>query len=604
MLTAIMIENFKAFAESQRVPIRPLTLIYGANSSGKSSIIHSLLFARHAAEIGQLDIHLTKIGGDAVDLGGFKQFIHGRNNDLRVQLGWEISNKGFSERLLILLPIVNKVNIGLTFGLSGYDKGLYEILKGVTPRQLIKALIDDAKEKGDLQEYKRLESKLEESEDKFTMGEVARLKSTLRIESFWLDIDGKRFLTASARSENNLRLDTVDYEHNVFKYLVENIILSYSTSLSIDQTEVFETAKSVDELVPNISFEIGKFFPERLLFIDKSGLQTKGLSLLPVSKENRREDLKKVISSYLPGILEEIVIGISAGIKDQLAKVVYLGPLRTYPPRHIGLSETNDPNWEAGGGSAWEFVRKDYRLRQKVNKWLSDENKLSTSYELRIRHLVTIENLKAKITELSTKSLDKGWKFLVKDEPDENGVYRDPYEIIEEGLNEVPDLLQKMETLFAEINELVIYDRRSKTIVSHKDVGIGISQVLPVIVTAYSSKQKLIAIEQPEIHLHPALQAELGDVFIESALGENKNTFLIETHSEHLLLRIMRRIRETTSGNLPEGLLPIKPEDVMILFVEPDGSRSIVREMPLNERGDLVKEWPGGFFEEDFKELF
>ena len=50
MLTAINLSNFKAFAKSQRIPIRPLTLIYGANSSGKSSIIHSLLLAKHAAE--------------------------------------------------------------------------------------------------------------------------------------------------------------------------------------------------------------------------------------------------------------------------------------------------------------------------------------------------------------------------------------------------------------------------------------------------------------------------------------------------------------------------------------------------------------------------
>lgn len=48
MLTATRVGNFKAFAETQRIPIRPLTLIYGANSSGKSSIIHSLILDRHA----------------------------------------------------------------------------------------------------------------------------------------------------------------------------------------------------------------------------------------------------------------------------------------------------------------------------------------------------------------------------------------------------------------------------------------------------------------------------------------------------------------------------------------------------------------------------
>jgi predicted ATPase len=93
-------------------------------------------------------------------------------------------------------------------------------------------------------------------------------------------------------------------------------------------------------------------------------------------------------------------------------------------------------------------------------------------------------------------------------------------------------------------------------------------------------------------------------VFIESALGERRNTFLLETHSEHLLLRVMRRMRETFESTLPEGCRAVRPEDVMVLFVEPDGPRSIVREMPLNERGELVKAWPGGFFEEGLREVF
>jgi len=54
MLSTIKVANFKAFAESQRVPVRPLTLIYGANSSGKSGILHALILARHAMETGDL----------------------------------------------------------------------------------------------------------------------------------------------------------------------------------------------------------------------------------------------------------------------------------------------------------------------------------------------------------------------------------------------------------------------------------------------------------------------------------------------------------------------------------------------------------------------
>ena len=112
-----------------------------------------------------------------------------------------------------------------------------------------------------------------------------------------------------------------------------------------------------------------------------------------------------------------------------------------------------------------------------------------------------------------------------------------------------------------------------------------------------------VSIEQPELHLHPALQAELGDVFIESALGERKNTFILETHSEHLILRIMRRMRETHRRRLRPGLPPVRPEHVSVVYVERNGDRSAIREMPVNERGELVKAWPGGFFEEGLREM-
>ena len=153
------------------------------------------------------------------------------------------------------------------------------------------------------------------------------------------------------------------------------------------------------------------------------------------------------------------------------------------------------------------------------------------------------------------------------------------------------------------LQDLKLIDVTKNVEVTHRDVGIGISQVLPVLVMAYGSSDKLLAIEQPEIHLHPALQAELADVFIESALGERKNTFILETHSEHLILRLMRRMRETYQGK-NTGLYQVTPADVSVLYVEPDGTRSIIRDMPLNELGELVKSWPGGFFEEGLREQF
>jgi predicted ATPase len=155
----------------------------------------------------------------------------------------------------------------------------------------------------------------------------------------------------------------------------------------------------------------------------------------------------------------------------------------------------------------------------------------------------------------------------------------------------------------AEATELLFEDVQAGTLLSHRDIGFGVGQVLQVLGYAALWSKKLIAIEQPELHLHPAQQAELGDVFIESALGERKNTFLLETYSEHLILRILRRVRETTEGKLPSGATPVRPEDISVVYVQPGPKGAEVRELSVTADGDFGCPWPGGFFAERFQEL-
>ena len=68
--------------------------------------------------------------------------------------------------------------------------------------------------------------------------------------------------------------------------------------------------------------------------------------------------------------------------------MLYLGPLRSYPERHIAFTKYNDPNWQAGGGLAWEIVRDNEEVRELVNHWLGDKNKLKTPYRLELRKLI------------------------------------------------------------------------------------------------------------------------------------------------------------------------------------------------------------------------
>lgn len=76
MITAVEIENFKGIRDRVRVELKPLTLLFGANSAGKSTIIQALHYAREIFEQHNLDAHRTRSGGDALDLGGFKNLVH------------------------------------------------------------------------------------------------------------------------------------------------------------------------------------------------------------------------------------------------------------------------------------------------------------------------------------------------------------------------------------------------------------------------------------------------------------------------------------------------------------------------------------------------
>jgi len=144
-------------------------------------------------------------------------------------------------------------------------------------------------------------------------------------------------------------------------------------------------------------------------------------------------------------------------------------------------------------------------------------------------------------------------------------------------------------------------------------VGVGISQVIPVVGTCCTHDDVLFLIEQPELHLHPRSQCELADVFIAKSKDamyvagryNGQNTFLLETHSEHLILRMLRRIRETTEGVLEEHKhLKLAPEDVSVNYLEPTPMGVAVHDMAVTHDGDFVSRWPAGFFPERGKELF
>lgn len=124
------------------------------------------------------------------------------------------------------------------------------------------------------------------------------------------------------------------------------------------------------------------------------------------------------------------------------------------------------------------------------------------------------------------------------------------------------------------------------------DVGFGVSQILPVLVLLYYVPSgSTVLLEQPEIHLHPAVQSGLADIILNVA-KHRKVQVVVESHSEHLLRRLQRRVAEDN----------VTPDDMALYFCQTRGSQSIMTQLELDLYGSIVN-WPEGFFGDEFGEL-
>ena len=124
------------------------------------------------------------------------------------------------------------------------------------------------------------------------------------------------------------------------------------------------------------------------------------------------------------------------------------------------------------------------------------------------------------------------------------------------------------------------------------DVGFGVSQILPVLVLCfYVPKGSTVILEQPDIHLHPSVQAGLADVFID-AWRKHKVQIIFESHSEHLLRRLQRRIAEE---KFPQ-------DDVGLYFCQEGNGVSRLNTLGIDRFGN-ISNWPQDFFGDQFGEI-
>lgn len=552
MITEYSLTNFKAFAGEQRVKLKPITLVYGQNSSGKSSLLQSLLLLKQTIESSENPETLLLPKGNLVDLGGYREFING--HDARKPFVFEVrlpvpKDQQFLPGLILkTLDSFGATFLGLRVEMVHDEESAAAKLGGLA------LFIGDEKEP----------VMLFKSERKQSMQRYPR-----------------RFAFTAAPSgasvaESGLRLSSLNSQHPFFSALweVARATLQPEVIKELQKRREFLT-KRLEKLRPpelvdiedDAKRPVEKRMERELKMIETALEKMKGYSLKEAVTDIEKSIAKTFLlcRNYLPvalvrdegydprGLFGQMEYGPGMGyelasipglvvfaaslLQSSLENTIYIGPLRDYPERHYIFSGNLTEQVGKSGKMVPDVLFKRRDLLEQVNQQLEI---FGLGYELKV--------------------------------------------------SSVNDRDSDLQDVFA----LRLFDKRTKVHASILDVGFGISQVLPIVVQSMLSKKKTLIIEQPEIHLHPRLQADLGTLIATCTKEPFGNQFIIETHSQHLILRLQKLVRQ---GKL-------SPEDVSVIYVDRSGEGSQCVELRLDKDGDFIDQWPQGFFEEGYNEIF
>ena len=535
-ITSITIENFKGIGDAVTIPIRPITLLFGKNSSGKSTVLQALHYMYGVLNSTEADPDRTDMGGDYIDLGGFYSLVHRHELDRKIRIRIEFGGRDLD-------PLYS-------------DPLLYN------------------------------------NRDPL----ICKLYSAL--ESMWVEV-----------------VTGWDAE----KACIEE--LSYS--LGLNGIEWYCKTKERPEIFPSINtigsngtqwigFDDIGYWNIKHPLIDNENKKTKQNILSAFNTRKLAKDIEPPLRDLRRSCLTFKDKLVEIG-KTGSSNIRYLGPLRKLPPRNFDPQKTPDESLWATGLEAWNILGREPIMIEIINDYMKDILKLG----------YTINRKEYILLDMDSK--------IMKNMKDIDSIDRLKEQVV------IP-----IEQSPRQIR-LKLHKEENDVDLDPLDVGLGVSQVIPVLVgiedTTSFSNRRIFAVENPELHLHPAAQVALGDVFIGGIHNDvdADATFLIETHSEHLLLRLLRRVRETNvrisekyeklvRERQQNSMAPLDeyemlelsvraeeyecryhhltPDDLSVVYVRPTPEGIKFTPISVTDDGDFYAPWPEGFFDERVKELF
>lgn len=526
-ITQITLENFKGVADPVTVPLRPITLLFGANSAGKSTLLQALLYLRELLERQNADADVLSASGGSINLGGFRKFVHGHDLSRTVRIGVTVTVDDDG------LPVYPVLGTEETTASTDYHLPV-DALAGVK-----------------------------------TAGVV--------LDVAWHADTGKPWVVRYSVEINGSSLGCIEAPPTTLPKLVVKDEARIFDQISPFQDEEGQVTPPSNPdgsaIIGNLGHWITPTYHVGERVVPKFGVPFQSLEAADP------EDSLYLTDAQARHIFSHVFVGAGELVLRELQRIRYIGPIREVPSRAFSAQRTPDQSRWADGSAAWDWLHlKPEFLTESAAKEIRSLG-LGYQFESHRTFGVPADSRLGMLIERARLGDAEAFDDLASLPPGE---------------------VMHIE----ELSRVRIVAEETSVEVAPCDIGVGVAQVLPVVIGSMAPGYSVLAVEQPELHLHPAVQCRLADVFVRARRNAEQRLTLLETHSEHLMLRLMRRMRETANGSLPEPELKLTKEDVQVMFVESFEGRTVFREMPLNSRGEWVKNWPGGFFDEDLEELF
>lgn len=573
MITNWKLCNFKSIEKDKDFELRPLTIFAGANSSGKSTVLQSILLITQTIQ-NPIKSRSVILNGHISKFGSYEDIVTNRIVDKKIKLGFNIKPDEQLVKTKYYSPFNDEFeSLACHFEISA--KNEFECLQPILENITISTKDSNSKE-----------SKLTISKSKKDI--ETRIKELKLSESFFLDKSALEYDVSSShrRMRHFIGYNTSKYVGASLSHFLPEYIIGY-----YNKKDVFSKYVSsfLANNMPYDDDEFNSYWSDSLKnaildFVDEIDIEK--IEFHDKGRIRRmRENLRK---KFTPQVLKKIIQHTNSynsfmendSIKEELEKLPDSFQIENYP-----LYYHSDIG----------FINNFFRNNIKYLGPLRDEPK--SIYPLESFNSSTDVGFKGENTA-AVLEYNKNQKIdYISPEHFDGKNLDEKYQIKKISLI---DAIHNWLVYLGIANDIQTYDKGKfghelkistdnpnlKQDLTH--VGVGVSQVLPILVLSFlAERDSTLIFEQPELHLHPRVQTRLADFFVSmNALGKQ---CIIETHSEYLINRLRYLVAKS-------GCDTISNESI-IYFVEKEEGESIYRPIKINKYG-VIEDWPKGFFDE------